>query len=67
MGNSIPVEMFTKEIYDLLDETFRHVPCIYLDGCTSLFEALSAITAEEAPRPTQIHAALHERESWATE
>jgi hypothetical protein len=51
MTNSIPVEMFTKEIYDLLDETFENVHGMYLDKGTSLFETLATITAEEASRP----------------
>jgi hypothetical protein len=51
MSNSIPVEMFTKEIMDLLDETFENVHGMYLDKGTSLFETLATISAEEASQP----------------
>lgn len=51
MTNTIPVEMFTKEIVGLLDETFEHVQGMYLDKDTSLFETLATISAEEASRP----------------
>lgn len=51
--STIPVEMFKKEIFGLLDETFEHVPqtSAYLDYGTSLFETLATISAEEASRP----------------
>jgi hypothetical protein len=47
----IAVELFTTELYDLLDETFQKVHGIYLDGGTSLFETLETVSAEEASRP----------------
>jgi len=51
MSGTIPVEIFTNEIFTLLDETFEHVHGMYLDQGTSLFETLATITAEEASRP----------------
>lgn len=53
MSNTIPVDMYVKEILGLLDETFESVPrsSAYLDYGTSLFETLATITAEEASRP----------------
>ncbi|MFC1682949.1 DinB family protein [Candidatus Zixiibacteriota bacterium] len=51
MSYQIPIETFTTELYDLLDETFEHVHGIYIDKNTSLFETLDTISAEEASRP----------------
>src|SRR6476619_4875759 len=51
MSKHIAVEAFTKELFEILDETFEHVHGIYLDKGTSLFETLATITAEEASRP----------------
>ena len=51
MSNQIPVERFTRELFDLLTETFERVQGIYLDRATSLFETLDTISAEEASRP----------------
>jgi len=47
----IPVERFTRELFELLDETFEQVHGIYLDRNTSLFETLQTISAEEASIP----------------
>ena len=44
-------EIVTREINDLLDETFESVKGQYLDPETSLFETLATVTAEEASRP----------------
>jgi len=51
--DTIPVEMFKKEVFGLLDETFERVPqtSAFLDSGTSLFETLATISAEEASRP----------------
>jgi hypothetical protein len=52
MSKSIAVEGFTKELFEILDETFEHVHGIYLDKGTSLFETLETITAARvAPAP----------------
>ncbi len=51
MPAEIALERFTRELYDLLDETFEQVRGIYLDGNTSLFETLATISADEASRP----------------
>ena len=48
---SIQSEHFTKALLILLDETFEHVQGFYLDGGTSLFETLAAISAEQASKP----------------
>lgn len=44
-------EIVTREINDLLDETFESVKGQYLDPETSLFETLATVTAEEASQP----------------
>jgi hypothetical protein len=44
-------EQFTKELHELLEETFEKVQGRYLDRNTSLFETLATISAEEASRP----------------
>ncbi len=51
MSKQIVTDCFTKELFDLLDETFEQVHGIYLDRGTSLFETLDTISAEEASRP----------------
>lgn len=51
MSNHIAREAFTKELFEILDETFEQVHGIYLDKGTSLFETLETITAAEASRP----------------
>ncbi len=51
MSKQIPADSFTRELYELLDETFNQVHGIYLDKGTSLFETLETISAEEASRP----------------
>ena len=51
MTQQIPLELFTDELFPLLEETFAQVHGIYLDKGTSLFETLDTITAEEASRP----------------
>ena len=51
MSKQISTDGFTKELYELLDETFNQVHGIYLDKGTSLFETLETITAEQASRP----------------
>ena len=51
MTQQIALELFTAELFPLLEETFERVHGIYLDKGTSLFETLDTITAEEASRP----------------
>jgi hypothetical protein len=51
MTQQIALELFTSELFPLLEETFAQVHGIYLDKGTSLFETLGTITAEEASRP----------------
>jgi hypothetical protein len=51
MPQQIAVENFTKEYFQVLEETFEQVHGTYLDGGTSLFETLETISAEEASRP----------------
>jgi hypothetical protein len=57
MPNTIPVEMFTNNLFELLDETFEKVGGRYLDRGTSLFETLATISAEEASQPISAHCA----------
>jgi hypothetical protein len=45
------IELFKKELFECLDETFEQVRGIYLDKGTSLFETLEAVSAEDASRP----------------
>ena len=47
----ISVAVFTKELFDLLEETFENVQGAYLDKGDSLFETLEGITADEASIP----------------
>jgi hypothetical protein len=51
MSEQTEIELFKKEFFECLDETFEHVRGIYLDGGTSLFETLEGISAEDASRP----------------
>ena len=51
MPLQIDNELFTKQVYALLQETFEKVEGIYLDRGTSLFETLASVTAVEASRP----------------
>jgi len=51
MSKQIATECFTKELFELLDETFEQVHGIYLDRGTSLFETLETVSAEETSRP----------------
>jgi hypothetical protein len=51
MPKQIVLERFTKELFELLDETFEHVHGVYLDKGTSLFETLDHLSAEQASRP----------------
>jgi len=57
MATQIALELFTKELYDILDETFEQVHGIYLDRNTSLFETLETVSAEEASRPVSARCA----------
>jgi hypothetical protein len=51
MSRFIEQERFSKELFDILDETFDTHHGIYLDKNTSLFETLATINAAEASRP----------------
>ena len=51
MSSQINEDLFTKQVYALLQETFEKVQGIYLDGKTSLLETLASLTAAEASRP----------------
>ncbi|MCP4684040.1 MAG: DinB family protein [bacterium] len=48
MSDKMRVGTFTKELYDLLGETFEKVEGIYLDRNTSFFETLESLSAEQA-------------------
>ena len=51
MSKQISQELFTAELFALLDETFENHHGIYLDKGTSLFDTLAGIDAGEASRP----------------
>lgn len=51
MPNQDVIELFQKELFECLDETFEQHHGIYLDKGTSLFETLRGISAEEASHP----------------
>ncbi len=42
---------FTKNLYDLMGETFKNPIGIYLDPNTSLFQTLETVSAQEASIP----------------
>lgn len=51
MSDRTAIELFKKELFECLDETFERVHGIYLDRGTSLFETLESLSAEDASRP----------------
>lgn len=51
MTAQIDTSLWTRELFDVLNETFERVGGIYLDKGTSLFETLATVTADEASRP----------------
>ncbi|MEO8607853.1 MAG: hypothetical protein ABI690_08235 [Chloroflexota bacterium] len=51
MPNINPFEVFTYNLFELLDETVEKVSGRYLGKGTSLFETLATISAEEASKP----------------
>ncbi len=51
MSDQIMTKIFTKELYDLLSETFEQTQGIFLDRGASLLETLESVSAEEASRP----------------
>jgi hypothetical protein len=51
MSKQLDQDLFTTELFDVLDETFENHHGIYLDHGTSLFETLETIDANEASRP----------------
>jgi len=50
MPDTIAVERFTAQLFELLGETFEQVQGRYLEKGSSLFETLATISAEEASR-----------------
>ncbi len=50
MSAQIPLDRFTKELFECLDETFNERHGVYLDKGTSLFETLKTVSAAEASR-----------------
>jgi len=50
MSAQIPLDRFTKELFECLDETFNEHHGVYLDKGTSLFETLKTVSAAEASR-----------------
>lgn len=57
MATSISAELFTRELYEVLEETFERTRGIYLDRATSLFETLETISAEMASHPVSANCA----------
>jgi len=51
MSQVIDQDRFTREFFDILDETFETHHGIFLDKNTSLFETLDTVTAAEASQP----------------
>jgi hypothetical protein len=51
MSNQVVIELFKKELFECLDETFEQHHGIYLDKGTSLLETLESVSAEDASRP----------------
>jgi hypothetical protein len=50
MSDQSTIELFKKELFKCLEETFQSHHGIYLDRGTSLFETLDAVSSEEASR-----------------
>ena len=50
MSAQIPVDRFTREVFECLDETFNEHHGVFLDKGTSLFETLKTVSAAEASR-----------------
>jgi hypothetical protein len=53
MDKLIPNDVLTRELLDLLDETFEHTQGIFLDRGHSSFETLEEVSADEASRWSQ--------------
>jgi hypothetical protein len=51
MSDQPAIELFKKELFKFLEETFQSVRGMYLDRGTSLFETLDAVSSEDASRP----------------
>ncbi|HEX7999603.1 MAG TPA: hypothetical protein VF528_14545 [Pyrinomonadaceae bacterium] len=51
MSNQVVIELFKKELFQCLDETFERHHGIYLDKGTSLLETLESVSAEDASCP----------------
>ena len=50
MSDQATIELFKKELFECLEETFERVRGIYLDRGTSLFETLEGLSAADASR-----------------
>ena len=48
MSDQAAIDLFKKQLFECLDETFERVRGIYIDRGTSLFETLESISAEDA-------------------
>lgn len=57
MHKPISAEIFTSNLFAVLEETFEKHQGVYLDKGTTLFETLATITADEASRPVSAHCA----------
>ena len=55
MSKTIAQESLSKEIMEILEETFETHHGVYLDEGTSLFDTLEAMSAEEASVPLGIN------------
>jgi urate oxidase len=51
MSDQSAIELFKKELFKCLEETFQSVRGVYLDKGTSLFETLDSVSAEDASSP----------------
>lgn len=51
MGTENKSYLFTKELLELLDETFEHTQGIYLDKGNSLFDTIEKVSAGDASKP----------------
>ena len=57
MADLTVAQQFSRELFEVFDETFEQVHGIYLDRGTSLFETLATISADEASRPVSARCA----------
>src|SRR5262245_27245362 len=57
MAEQINLELFTKALFDCLDETFDRHHGMFLDKGTSLFETLNSMSAADASKRAGAHCA----------